>query len=122
MDRDEAFFGVELAVGAGIDLGIAKAQEAGGGLTRTGTFIGKLRYCSPEHFQSGEGPKIDGRSDLYSFGIVLYELLTGHPPYYAESPAAVVSMTCAALGYFCETIDPIASGPSAPRLSAPRPR
>lgn len=74
-----------------IDLGIAKTQEAGAGLTRTGTFIGKLRYCSPEHFQTQSGAKIDGRSDLYSFGIVLYELATSAHPIRGTSTSALIS-------------------------------
>jgi eukaryotic-like serine/threonine-protein kinase len=60
-----------------IDLGIAKALEGDGGLTTTGVFLGKPRYGSPERFSGGTW---DARSDLYSFGIVLYELLTGQNP------------------------------------------
>jgi serine/threonine-protein kinase len=66
-----------------IDLGIAKAVAADGGeldpsLTQTGIFLGKPRYASPEQFA---GEPLDARSDLYSFGIVLYELLTGRYPF-----------------------------------------
>jgi serine/threonine-protein kinase len=67
-----------------IDLGIAKAiasdlgRDLDDSLTRTGIFLGKPRYASPEQLDDG-GP-IDARSDLYSFGIVLYELLTNRCP------------------------------------------
>lgn len=60
-----------------IDLGIAKALEDGSGATATGVFLGKPRYASPEQFL--EIP-VDERSDLYSFGVVFYELLTGRCP------------------------------------------
>jgi serine/threonine-protein kinase len=71
-----------------IDLGVAKVDDAAD-VSRTGTgiFVGKLRYASPE--QLGflpDGQKIDARTDLYSMGMVLYELLTGRPPYEAKSP------------------------------------
>jgi eukaryotic-like serine/threonine-protein kinase len=74
-----------------IDLGIAKGPELGSGLTRTGTFVGKIRYCSPEHFQTQQGPRIDGRSDIYSFAIVLYELATGVYPIRGGSTSALIS-------------------------------
>ncbi|HEX2121505.1 MAG TPA: serine/threonine-protein kinase, partial [Thermoanaerobaculia bacterium] len=71
-----------------IDLGVAKVDDpAETAATRTGIFVGKLRYASPE--QLGflpEDEKIDARADLYSMGMVLYELLTGRPPYEAKSP------------------------------------
>ncbi len=63
-----------------IDLGIAKIQAEDEQLTATGAFLGKVRYSSPEHFQTQEGASISPASDIYGFGIVLYELLTGvHP-------------------------------------------
>lgn len=74
-----------------IDLGIAKVLEADVGLTATGIFVGKLRYASPEHFQQHEGASVDARSDLYSFGIVLYELLTGTHPIVGESMSALIA-------------------------------
>jgi serine/threonine-protein kinase len=63
-----------------IDLGIAKLVESEAGLTATGMFVGKVKYSSPEHFKAAEGVRVDSRSDLYSFGVVLYELLTGQHP------------------------------------------
>jgi serine/threonine-protein kinase len=74
-----------------IDFGIAKALtsegESGQGLTQTGMFLGKLKYASPE--QAGflkEGEHLDPRSDLYSFGIVMYEMLAGRAPFQATNP------------------------------------
>jgi len=50
-------------------------------------FVGKWKYCSPEHLgMLAEGERIDGRADIYSFGIVLYEMLTGVPPFQADTP------------------------------------
>jgi serine/threonine-protein kinase len=75
-----------------IDLGIAKVlEEADGGLTGTGMFIGKLRYSSPEHFRTQEGVSVDARSDLYSLGVVLYELLTGTHPIEGDSMSALIA-------------------------------
>lgn len=71
-----------------IDLGVAKVDDTSQTMeTRTGIFVGKLRYASPEQLGFlGEGEKIDGRADLYALGMVLFELLTGRPPYEATSP------------------------------------
>ncbi|HET7437498.1 MAG TPA: protein kinase [Thermoanaerobaculia bacterium] len=79
-----------------IDLGIAKkwgekTEEAD--RTKTGMFVGKWKYCSPEHLgMLPAGERIDGRADLYSFGIVLYEMLTGVPPFQADTPHAFLVM------------------------------
>src|SRR5215212_5136280 len=73
-----------------IDFGIAKQlgeSEGGQGLTQTGMFLGKLKYASPE--QAGflkDGEHLDARSDLYSFGIVMYEMLAGRAPFQATNP------------------------------------
>jgi len=70
-----------------IDLGVAKGAETDPAMTRTGMFVGKLRYASPEHLGIlGETERIDGRADLYSLAIVLYEMLAGRPPFEATSP------------------------------------
>jgi len=69
-----------------IDLGIAKIAQSKEELTAADEFIGKLRYSSPEQLtKSASSPQIDGRSDLFSLGIVLYEILTGVCPYGGES-------------------------------------
>ena len=70
-----------------IDLGIAKSLEAGQTMTATGQFLGKVQYASPEAF----GGQLDGRSDLYSFGVVLYELLTNAVPFTGENYREIIS-------------------------------
>ncbi|MGZ5441700.1 MAG: serine/threonine protein kinase [Thermoanaerobaculia bacterium] len=72
-----------------IDLGIAKSSGADDNKTKTGMFVGKWKYCSPEHLgMLPPGERIDGRADLYSFGIVLYEMLAGVPPFVCDTPHA----------------------------------
>jgi eukaryotic-like serine/threonine-protein kinase len=71
------------------DFGIAKAIPAGADLTTTGAVLGTVRYLSPEQV---EGSPVDERSDLYSVGVVLYELLTGRPPFLAQSDVATAMM------------------------------
>lgn len=74
-----------------IDLGIAKDREGEDSLTSAGTFLGKVRYSSPEHFRTHEGATVGARSDLYSFGVVLYELLTGAYPIKGANIASLIS-------------------------------
>ena len=76
-----------------IDLGIAKSLASEDNKTKTGMFVGKWKYCSPEHLgMLQQGERIDGRADIYSFGIVLYEMLTGVPPFQADTPHAYLMM------------------------------
>jgi len=70
-----------------IDLGVAKVEDSEVSQTRTGIFVGKLRYAAPE--QLGflpENEKVDARVDVYATAMVLVELITGRPPYEAKSP------------------------------------
>ena len=68
------------------DFGIARAMESGTRMTATGMSIGSPHYMSPEQAQ---GLRVDGRSDLYSLGVVLYEMLTGRLPFEAGNTLAV---------------------------------
>ena len=91
------------------DFGIAKITEkdasapdaapktAGAKLTTGGVLVGTPEYMSPEQ---ARGEKLDSRSDLYSMGIILYQLLTGRTPFLAETPLAVV------LKHISETPEP----------------
>ncbi len=69
------------------DFGLAKMIESSAQLTATGVGIGTPAYMSPEQ---GKGAKVDSRADVYSLGVMLYEMVTGHAPYEAETPLAVV--------------------------------
>ncbi|MEJ5166973.1 MAG: serine/threonine-protein kinase [Thermoanaerobaculia bacterium] len=71
-----------------IDLGIAKTTGlVDQHLTQTGMFLGKLKYCSPEQVGAlEEGEKIDGRTDIYSIALVLYEMISGKSAIYSTTP------------------------------------
>jgi serine/threonine-protein kinase len=88
LTRPAAGAGEELA--KVLDFGIAKMKEAhlaagAATLTRTGTSIGTPAYMSPEQAMGKTGEGLDGRADLYSLGVVMYEMLTGELPIQAES-------------------------------------
>jgi hypothetical protein len=70
------------------DFGIAKARGAGPTVTQKGGVVGTPAYMSPE--QAAGRDEIDGRSDLYSLGVVLYALIAGRPPFEAASPGDVL--------------------------------
>jgi serine/threonine protein kinase len=70
------------------DFGIARAVNADESLTQTGAVMGTATYFSPEQAQ---GIGVDGRSDIYSLGVVMFEMATGRPPFTGESPVAIAS-------------------------------
>ncbi|GIG54126.1 Stk1 family PASTA domain-containing Ser/Thr kinase [Demequina activiva] len=70
-----------------MDFGIARAlADAGNTMTQTQAVVGTAQYLSPEQ---ARGETVDARSDLYSAGCVLFELLTGRPPFVGDSPVSV---------------------------------
>jgi eukaryotic-like serine/threonine-protein kinase len=91
------------------DFGIAGAVAMAGGakLTRTGMIVGSPTYMSPEQASGGD---IDGRSDLYSLGCVIYEMLTGQPPFTAPTAMVVLAK------HMLDPVPPIAT--ARPGLSA----
>ena len=79
-----------------LDFGIAKVREGsfdiGGGYTatQTGLIIGTPQYISPEQAKGEHGDQIDGRADLYSLGIVLYEMVTGELPFQSQTAVGML--------------------------------
>jgi tRNA A-37 threonylcarbamoyl transferase component Bud32 len=69
------------------DFGLTKRSSSESGITATGQFVGTLDYAAPEQF---EGRALDGRTDVYSLGCVLYEVLTGEVPFRRDQDAAMM--------------------------------
>jgi serine/threonine protein kinase len=69
-----------------LDFGIARIEEGDGSLTMTGEVLGSPKYMSPEQIQ---GEELDGRTDLYSLGILTYAMVAGREPFTGNSPSAV---------------------------------
>ena len=71
-----------------VDFGLAAAGTRGDlGLTRTGLILGTPYYIAPEQAQGGT---VDPRTDIYSLGIIMYEMLTGRPPYIGQDPVSIL--------------------------------
>jgi serine/threonine protein kinase len=72
-----------------IDFGLAKHEALEFEITDTGLIFGTPHYMSPEQ---GHGQELDPRSDLYSLGVMLFEMLAGHKPFTADNPMAIIYM------------------------------
>ncbi len=90
------------------DFGLAKQMDTAEGLTHTRQTVGTPEFMAPEQFYSSR--KVDARSDVYSLGAVLYTMLTGRPPFEAESLGAMVERQL-----HTEPVSPRSTNPQIPR-------
>jgi serine/threonine-protein kinase len=74
-----------------VDFGIAKLRESGAH-TQTGTVLGTPAYMSFEQASGMRSDELDARSDVYSLGVVVYEMLTGRPPFHSDTPVGYLRM------------------------------
>lgn len=102
-----------------IDLGIARPKD-GEALTLTGSFLGKLRYASPEHLGRDALRPIERRSDLYALGLVLFELWTGCHPFRVGSASELIAAQLRRPPRSWATVDPDARLPEAARTMLER--
>ena len=70
-----------------VDFGLAALNHADARLTRTGILVGTPTYMAPEQVRART---IDARTDIYSLGVIMYEIFTGRPPYMADDPMAIL--------------------------------
>jgi serine/threonine-protein kinase len=71
------------------DFGLAKRMTGEGGITMTGGVLGSPNYMAPEQ-ASGQSKQMTNAADIYSLGAIFYELLTGQPPFQADTPLAII--------------------------------
>ena len=73
-----------------VDFGLAKVRDAANvsALTQTGALLGTLYYMSPEQCRAEE---LDARTDVYSLGAIVYEMLSGHPPFVTSNPVGLIA-------------------------------
>ena len=109
--RDVKPDNIMVSAGQGVlaDFGVARALTlAGGGrLTSTGLAVGTVHYMSPE--QAAGSGELDGRTDVYALGCVLYEMLAGDPPFTGPSAQAVVARSMVEPAPSVRTLRPMAS-------------
>ncbi len=99
-----------------MDFGIARAlADASATMTQTQSVIGTAQYLSPEQ---ARGETVDARSDLYSAGCLLFELVTGRPPFVADSPVAVAYQHVREAPPRPSDLNPVISDPARPRHPA----